>query len=246
MDESISVILNQIYKSGYKVFVVGGYVRNMIWGINNDDIDIVTDAPSFKIKELFKGYGPKEFKNQTVSFKYNKYNIDVAQIRGEQFINGKIKVTFTSDLYEDYMRRDFTMNAIYMDKDGNYYEFDNSVSDCKNFKLKFIGDPTIKCKEDPTRILRAIYFILKYDMKDYNDLYKVDFDSIDFSLADINLLNKIIFKILKLNKNESFIFLLDKCNIYDSLFIKRSTINNLKPIDFLINNGYIYIDSIIN
>lgn len=244
MNYDIYVLLNSIEEKDYKAYVVGGFVRDHLLGFSNTDVDIVTDAPVEVIKSLFFSYNPQVFKNNTVMFKYLNYDIDIAQIREETYENGLVKVTFTSDLEKDYNRRDFTINALYMDKDGNTFDYGTSEDDINNLRLKFIGDSQEKCVNDPSRILRGIYFILKYDLKDYSDLFSVKLSINDFKSCDINLLNKSLYKILKLNKNGDFVLLLDKCNIYDILFKNRSNNNDLKPIDFLKNNEYIFIDSI--
>ena len=186
------------------------------------------------------------FRNNTIKFKYKEYKIDIAQIRKEYFENGKIMVSFTSDLKEDYLRRDFTFNAIYLDKNNNYTDFDNCINDCKNLVLRFVSNPTIKCKEDPTRFFRAIYFILKYNIEKYSELLDINLDETDMKTVDINALNKCLFKILKLGKNRDFISMLDKCNAYGLIFTRRAENVDLKPIDFLKNSGYIFIDNVID
>lgn len=244
MNKDIYELIDIINHKGYNAYVVGGFVRDYIWGLENRDVDIVTNAPSKLILDIFSLYKPHIFKNETIKFNYGEYTVDIAHLRKEEFADGKTTITFTDELKEDYLRRDLTFNAIYMDKDGRLYEFGTSLIDCNERKLKFINNAASKCKEDPTRFLRAIYYILKYDLKDYRDLDEVVLNQLDFDSCDVNALNKVIYKILKLGDNKRFVNLLVKYNIYDFLF-KNKTLNyDVKPLDFLRNNEYIFIDSI--
>ena len=243
MDDCLYKLLETINTSGYKAYIVGGYVRDSILGFDNKDIDVVTNTPVNMLLSLFSLYKPKELKNNTITFKYFEYNIDITQMRSEVF-NGKYTdIQHTSDLKLDYLRRDFTFNAIYIDKNLNYTDFDNCINDLKNKKLRFIGDPYIKCKEDPTRLIRGIYFILKYDLNEYDCIFSFKLTNDDIKNIDVNSLNKQIIKILKLNKNSEFIYFLEKCGIYNYLFKNKDKNYDVKPMDFLNNNGYIYYDS---
>lgn len=244
MNTDIYKLLDKISNLGFNAYVVGGYVRDYIWGLKSDDIDIVTNAPSEKLLDLFEEFKPHIFKHQTIKFNYGGYTVDIAHFRKEEYLNGETTVSFTEDMKEDYQRRDLTFNAIYMDKDGRFYEFGNSLIDCNSKKLKFINDANLKCKEDPTRFLRAIYYILKYKIKDYDDLYNVKLTLNDFEKCDINALNKVIYKILKLDNNKKFVNLLEKFNVYDILFTNKVSDYNVKPIDFLKDSGYIFVDLI--
>lgn len=239
-------MLQKLSSRGYKSYIVGGYVRDFILGYENHDIDIVTNAPVNAILDIYKEYSPEMFKYNTVKFNYEKYNIDIAQMRKEVFVGGKVNVCFTDNLKEDYLRRDFTFNAIYMDQDGNYYDFNHCIDDCKNLRLKFINDPNIKCTEDPTRLLRAIYFILKYEITSYDEIFNVNINYSFFIKCDKNALNVIIYKILKLNKNHEFIKFLKKLKIFELLFNTETNNYNLKPTEFLKEFKYLYIDSIID
>lgn len=244
MTDEILFLLKQINSVGYDAFIVGGFTRDALFYLDNTDIDIVTNAPFDILLNVFKTYKPKLFKNNTIKFKYKKYSVDIAQIRQEIYDGYKTKVLFSNDLNDDYKRRDFTFNSIYLNKDLVFYDFDNSIQDCLNKRLKFIGNPTLKCEEDPTRIIRALYFILKYNISLYDDLNKINFDRINFSKCNINLLNKALYKVLKLGKNKEFVTLLKEYNIYNSLFSKELPNFNLEPKTFLKDFGYRYFNTI--
>ena len=246
MKTEIYDLLNAISLQNYQCYLVGGFVRDFLLGFDNMDLDIVTDAPVEVVLNTFKKYNPTTFKYGTVKFKYLEYEVDIAQIRSEVYKDGNLVVTPIGDLSKDYLRRDFTFNSIYMDKDGKYFDFDDCINDCLNLKLKFVSDPNVKCIEDPTRVLRAIYFILKYNLKSYDQLFEVNISKELFENCDISALNKCMFKILKLGKYNEYINLLDKLDIYQYLFTNRVDKGFSKPIDFLKKSGYIFIDTLLN
>ena len=239
-------LLHLIVSNNYRAYIVGGFVRDFILGSKNNDVDIVTDAPVNVLLQLFFNYSPVVLKNGTIKLRFESYNIDVVQMRKEIFIDGKISIFPTKYLLNDYLRRDFTFNAIYMDENGSLYTMGSGIDDCINKRLKFIGNPKTKCIEDPTRIIRGIYFILKYNISDYDDMLSIKLCKKDFIKCDINQLNRMLFKILKLEKNAYFVKLLEQFSLYDILFKKRNGVQFIKPIDFLLNNEYIFINSIFN
>ena len=72
---------------------------------------------------------------------------------------------------EDFVRRDFTINAIYIDMNGKIYDFSSGISDLNGHLIRTIGEPRKRIKEDPLRILRAIRFSLVYDFEIEESLY---------------------------------------------------------------------------
>ena len=75
------------------------------------------------------------------------------------------KIEFVKDLKEDYLRRDFTVNALYMNKDLEVIDYCEGQEDLKKGILRVVGDPETRIKEDPLRILRAIRFHLMHHLK---------------------------------------------------------------------------------
>ena len=165
MNEVVYNVLKIIEDNGYKAYVVGGYVRDYIWSIESFDVDICTNASSDVVIKLFEEYKPKTFKYDSVKFKIDKYHFDISRIRCEKYIKGKTIITYTNNLYDDYNRRDFTFNALYMNRRGNIITFGDSYRDCKNREIVFIDSSFSKINEDPSRLLRYIYFVIKYDLK---------------------------------------------------------------------------------
>lgn len=217
MQDDIKLILSKINSTGYKCYLVGGYVRDLyLLNSYNKDVDIATNCPPYTLKELFSEYDPVEFKYGTIMFKYGVYDIDIAQFRDEQFDGKSTSITFTDGIEIDAKRRDFTINSVYLDKHNNVIDYFGGVSDIKNKKIKFIGNCLNKITEDPSRIYRYLYFILKYHLTFDNDEFEVlcanakrILDSYDNQI----LVSKYKAKIKKLNISDSELDLIKRMSI---------------------------------
>lgn len=156
-------------KHGYKLYLVGGTVRDYLLGLPLSDMDAVTDATPIEIIKFlpdadttFAHLGSLKYKDESgVKF-------DITTLREESgYLDSRhpSKVTFVKDPKDDYQRRDFTVNAMYMDKELKIYDFCGGQQDLKDRILRMVGNPDQRLKEDPLRILRAIRFHLMYDLK---------------------------------------------------------------------------------
>ena len=249
MDQNIEFVLKNLTSKGYKAYVVGGFVRDylMLNEISND-VDITTNAPCSVITELFSSYDPKVFLYDTVKFKMGKFNFDLAHFRCEKLVGENLDVNFTEDLFEDSLRRDFTINAIYMDESLQCIDYHSGINDLNNKILRFIGDPVTRLNEDPSRILRYIYFLVKFDLKYIDtDFIKVKNNATCYlnrcSLYDIN---KYFVKMLDTNKIKEIKHILLELNIADFFF---DNIDSSSAIDislFLIESKYRFISQLPN
>ena len=175
MNKIIYNILKTFEDNDYEAYLIGGYVRNYLINKNKEvfDIDICTDATPKEMLDLFSEYDIKTLDYGNVVFYINDYKFEITTFRKEiKYKNNRkpIEIVYISDLEEDLKRRDFTINAICMDKDSNIIDKENGRKDLKKKLIKSIGDPYKKLEEDSLRILRAIRFatILKFRLD--NDL----------------------------------------------------------------------------
>ena len=152
----------------FRLYMIGSTSRDFLLGKEIFDFDFVTDAKPYEVKEFldvdltFSKYG-------AMSYKYNDTKIDIVTLRKERIYSDfrhPAEIEFINDIKVDYLRRDFTINAIYINEK---YEIEDiskqGYEDLINKKLIFIGDPLTRIKEDPLRILRAYRFAYQYDLK---------------------------------------------------------------------------------
>lgn len=160
MDENIKKILEKIEESGFKAYIVGGYVRDKLLNIETNDVDIITDALPKDLIKIFNEAKINDEEYGSVKILTNKYNFDINTYRIEFYQNKRRpeKIEYTKDIKKDLLRRDFTINTMYMDKNGKIYDELNGLSDLQGKVIKSVLDPSIKFKEDPLRMLRAIRF----------------------------------------------------------------------------------------
>ncbi|MBP3635018.1 MAG: hypothetical protein J6J17_00975 [Bacilli bacterium] len=164
-------ILNILECNGYKTYIVGGFVRNKLLGIINNDIDIITSAKPIEIRNIFNIHNKDNY--GSIKLLYKGFKFDITTFRKESnYLDNRwpINIEYVTTLEEDLKRRDFTINSICIDKDGNYIDLLDGISDLNNKLIRCIGNCSLKLKEDSLRILRAIRFASIYNMKLSNEL----------------------------------------------------------------------------
>ena len=149
---------------------VGGCVRKYLNNEKIDDIDIATILSSEEIKNKFKDKNFKVvetgIKHGTVTLLSKNFKLELTTLRKDTETDGRhAKVEHINDWQLDSERRDFTINAIYLDINGNIFDPQMGTIDLKNNVVKFIGDPQKRIEEDYLRIIRFIRFKIMYDNK---------------------------------------------------------------------------------
>lgn len=166
--EVFSNLADVYAKYGYKLYLVGGSVRDYLLKIPSADLDLCTDATPEETKEFLPEANYRFAKYGTVSFHYDIYKVEVTTLRVEheyQDYRHPINIKFVKKIELDYLRRDFTINALYLDPNLNVFDFCDGLSDLKSRTIKMIGDPRLRFTEDPLRILRALRFKLKLNFE---------------------------------------------------------------------------------
>lgn len=170
--KNLEILFN---KRGFSLYFVGGSVRDFLLYGGFNDIDLVTDATPNRIKEILPDADFTFERFGFVKVAFEGIKIDLTTLRIEDgyldFRHPK-KIKFTTKLEEDCKRRDFTINALYMDTDLHVYDYVNGVEDLNNKVIKMIGNPVVRLREDPLRIIRAIRFFLTYKLKIDEELSK--------------------------------------------------------------------------
>lgn len=172
MDKIIRNILTKIESNGYEAYVIGGYVRDLLVGKRSYDIDITTNATPKELLSIFPISSTKNLGG--IDFKIKEYHFEISTYREEiKYENRKpIEYNYVDNLITDLQRRDFTINAICMNKKGEIIDLINGTEDLRISKVKMIGDIDTKIKEDPLRILRGIRIATHLNFALERNLYK--------------------------------------------------------------------------
>ena len=155
-------VLKIIQLNGYEAFFVGGFVRDFILGIESNDIDITTNALPSQIANIFKvvntgiKYNSVTIIHEGYSFETTTYRLEGAY---KDFRHPSYEVGKT--LNDDLKRRDFTINAMAMDKDLNVIDLFGGQADLNNKLIRTVYEPQKRFTEDALRMLRAAYFAAK-------------------------------------------------------------------------------------
>ncbi len=163
--------LSKLYKNfGYQVLFVGGCVRNTILKMPVTDIDLATDAQPEEIIKIAKEnnirFVPTGLAHGTITLIIDNTNYQITTFRTDFDHDGRYaKVEFTESLLLDASRRDLTINALYCNHVGEVIDPLNGLDDIKKQKIKFIGNPNERIKEDNLRILRFFRFQAIYGNK---------------------------------------------------------------------------------
>lgn len=261
--EIIQLLLN----AGFEAYYIGGCVRDRILNIECNDEDIVTNAKDFEIINTLKLHATVIKRIGQLFGVILVDSFEIATYRSDQYINGKLSTTQINSLELDCARRDYTINAIAMDINGNIYDWVGGIEDIKNKVLKTNGDPLIRFQEDPSRILRGIYFEVKLN-------FTFESHTLEILLSNVTLINKIEPNVIsrifsKVFKNKLFHLFIDKLiqyQIFQLIFgfnptgddqmvnllseanfnelisyaiIFRNNINHIQTISYLMQKKYI-------
>ena len=172
-------LLEEITACGFKAYIVGGFVRDYILGINSNDIDITTSATPKDIKEIFEDsclpsedYGSVTVIKKGIRFEITTFRKEIGYIDNRR----PAEIKYIDDLYEDLLRRDFTINALAYHPNQGIVDYLGGINDLNNRIIKFIKDPNISIVLDPIRLIRALRFSLTLgfdiDENDYRVMIK--------------------------------------------------------------------------
>lgn len=168
-------LLQMIENAGYRAYIVGGYARDLYLDRKSADVDICTNATPKDLKEIFKdSMLPKE-QYGSVAVIYNDIHFEITTFRKDiKYENNRlpVKIKYINDLKEDLKRRDFTINTLCIDSNGNMIDLLNAKEAIDSKIIKTVGNAKNKITEDALRILRAIRFATILNFKLDDDLKK--------------------------------------------------------------------------
>ena len=241
------------YSPDSEIRYVGGCIRKIINKEKVDDIDLATNLEPKDVcmaleKNNIKFY-ESGIEHGTITAIISDYKFEITSLRKDIRTDGRhAKVEFSKDWKADASRRDFTINAIYSDKDGNLFDPFNGKKDLESGLVNFIGRPDERIREDYLRIVRYLRFFLNYSKQSHNPeiirTLKINIEGIT-KLSKERLLNElkklINFKSLeKLSKDKISL------NLIMMIFPELKNINILFKLNdfkkrFVIEKDFIFL-----
>ncbi len=241
------------HTSESEIRYVGGCLRKILNNEKVDDIDLATNLNPIEISEILKknkiNFYESGIEHGTITAILDDHKFEITSLREDIFTDGRhAKVKFSKDWKKDAARRDFTINSIYADLDGNIFDPHNGKKDIEMGQINFIGDPEKRIKEDYLRILRYLRFFLNYSKQPHKEEI---IKTIKINISGISIISKErlldeLKKLLKSNQLEKLSK--DKFSIELILLIFpelkniKSVINSIKfKKEFFVELDFIFI-----
>ena len=239
------------YSESSEVRYVGGCIRKVIKKETVEDIDLATNLKPDEVCEALKNKDINFYEtgidHGTVTAIIDKYRYEITSLRKDIKTDGRhAKVQFSLDWKEDAARRDFSINSIYSDGEGNLFDPNNGKKDLDEGSINFIGDTEDRIKEDYLRILRYIRFFINYsDNKHKPETIKIIKRNIDgiSKLSSERLLDEL----KKLTKSNGFIKLFkdkESLELIEIIFPQLKNLKRFKKLNSYANDNLFKIDFI--
>ena len=166
-DADAQQVCRVVQDGGYRIYFVGGCVRDALLGLLDSDVDLSTDATPEAVMALAKAAGvkavPTGIDHGTVTLVSGGKPFEITTFRRDVETDGRrAVVAFSTDITEDARRRDFTMNALYATPDGQVLDPLGGLPDLRAKRLRFIEDAGQRIREDYLRTLRYFRFMAWY------------------------------------------------------------------------------------
>ncbi|MEO8216194.1 MAG: polynucleotide adenylyltransferase PcnB [Acidobacteriota bacterium] len=163
--ENVLKVLYRLHRSGYRAYLCGGSVRDLLMEREPKDFDIVTDAHPADVRRLFRNSRIIGRRFRLVHIIFQDMLVEVSTFRREPESRGENAELLVTDdntfgsPVQDAKRRDFTMNGLfYSIADFSVIDYVGGLTDVENRLVRVIGDPDVRLREDPVRMMRAIEF----------------------------------------------------------------------------------------
>ncbi len=235
-----------------EVRYVGGCIRKIIKKEEVDDIDLATNLIPTEVCNALKknniNFYETGIDHGTITAIIGDQKYEITTLRKDVSTDGRhAKVEFSLDWRDDSNRRDFSINAIYSDKDGNLFDPHNGKKDLESGTVKFIGDPEERIQEDYLRILRYLRFFLNYS----NNKHELEiFKSIKRNIGGISKLSseRLVEEFKKLTKSDGFIKLFqdkESLELIEIIFPQLKNLQSLKKLNAYAQKNLSKIDFIL-
>jgi len=226
------------YSDISEVRYVGGCIRKVIKKETVDDIDLATNLKPNEVCDALKkkdiNFYETGLEHGTITAVIEEYKYEITSLRKDVATDGRhANVEFSLDWKEDAARRDFSINSIYSDKEGNLFDPYDGKKDLENGIINFIGDAEDRIKEDYLRILRYIRFFLNYSNQSHNpEIIKI----IKRNIEGISNLSseRLIDELKKLTESNKFIKIFKddiSLELLEIIFPQLKNLKNLKKLN---------------
>lgn len=163
--ENVLKVLYRLHRSGYRAYLCGGSVRDLLMDREPKDFDVATDAHPMEVRRLFRNSRIIGRRFRLVHIIFQDQTVEVATFRREpERTEGSEEYLITDDNtfgspLQDARRRDFTINALFYNiADFSVIDYVGGIEDLDGKRVRVIGDPDVRFREDPVRMMRAIEF----------------------------------------------------------------------------------------
>ena len=237
-----------MYNEASEVRYVGGCVRKVIKKEVIDDIDLATNLKPIEVCDALKkkdiNFYETGLEHGTITAIIDEHKYEITSLRKDVTTDGRhATVEFSMDWKEDAARRDFSINSIYSDKEGNLFDPYDGKKDIENGNINFIGHAEDRIKEDYLRVLRYIRFFLNYSKQNHNlKIIKI----IKRNIEGISKLSpeRLIDELKKLTKSNGFIKIFKDEISLELLEIIFPQLKNLKNLKKLNSYAFKYLSEI--
>lgn len=252
IDPNALFVLRKLHEAGFKAYLVGGSVRDLLLHKKPKDFDISTEAKPEEIKELFRSCILIGRRFRLAHVRFGKEFIEVATFRSGDTTQDDLIVqdNIWGSEVEDVLRRDFTINGLFYDPlDHRIIDYVGGFEDLKAHLLRSIGDPEIRFKQDPVRMIRMQKFKARFGFHiDEKALQAQTTCREEIKKSSPARILEEIFRMLESGASASFFSLLHESHFLEILFpelctyfespLKEEIINHLKMADSMNYRGH--------
>lgn len=223
LPEQALIVLNELENNGYEAYLVGGFVRDLLLNRPTHDIDCATNALPDEIERIFSNYKQSQIGKDhgTIGVKVNHDWIEITTYRLDNETKDHRRpksVMFTPSLKEDVIRRDFTINALAINRKGEIIDYVNGQEDLNSRIIRCVGHPELRFYEDSLRILRGIRFACQLN-------FEIEKNTLEAMYKQSYLLNALAVERIY----QEFKLMLDSNNVFTHISYTKDIISVFLP-----------------
>lgn len=217
-------ILSRLEEAGFKARLAGGCVRDRLLGKTPKDFDVATDATPEEVTRVFRKLKckvlPTGVEHGTLTIMSANRQVEVTTLRRDVETDGRhARIQFSTSFKEDAARRDFTINAMYEDQHGKIFDYFDGKDDLREGRLRFVGDPVERIREDRLRILRFFRFWARLDfVPDEQALSAIESEREGLSWVSRERINSELFFMFECEAIKKPVVCMSRLKIFDVIF----------------------------